>query len=287
MNLKPELLSYFPDYPDLTLPPDRFPALTPQELVRSWQATQGGPGDRIVPTSDILGVVALPDRPSTSILSVDLCEVVRETHYATALAVGLDRSYIANDIWLYRASGLDHAQVPFLVTVLMNRGEVSPIQDIGEVAQIIRSLKEEQPDLLVVANTSTLPGCEVVTLEFLAEHLPGCFDGILFPRNHFGDAAVTKADAIAQLLKTVNGGQACERLVHIDDAPHHAGAIINAMSRLAFQGCCIMPTYARGDNSHTDTVAPLPEGAVLATSPVEAFSLAREYLATHDAGEAV
>ena len=252
----------------------------------AWQSYLGGEV-AVKQVEGLLGVVVERERPLTSIISIDLCEVVRRTHEAVTLAMDRDLSWLGNRVWEYNFPELSEQEVADLVTVLMNHTDILPVEGIDEIGATLRAIRSEEPDILIVANTSTLPGCERVTIDFLRRHLPDCFDGILFPSSKHVGSKLTKADALRSLLVSINGGQPCARLVHIDDAPYHAASIIGAMPRLANDGLCIVPLYEAGANAIADDIGnDLPPEAHIVQGPIAAFAATRDYLmATRGAAE--
>lgn len=86
----------------------------------------------------------------------------------------------------------------------------------------------KRADMYIVADTSTLPGCEKNTIDFLERYYPACFEGILLPRNHDGHGKVTKAMAFAaaqDAIATTFGEEVYEvPIVYIEDTPHHTSA---------------------------------------------------------------
>jgi len=275
-QMREDLLKHFPEFPDLTLLPEAYPVLSGSELANTWKSMYASDGE-VVAVDGTLGAIRLPNSPIQKILSVDLCEVVRRTHQAAAAALGRDLDTISNDVWNYRI-GIPADKVPYLVTVLMNLGEVAPDPEIDDIRNELLAIRDEET--LIIANTSTLPGCEKATIEFLAHYLPDCFDGIILPRNHDGQGQTTKAQALEALLSTIGRARGdLAELIHIDDAPHHTQAILKELSHIALHGACIMPIFEAGAKSISDPHAlPIPDEAERVSSPLQAIRLARDLL---------
>lgn len=277
--MHPIITEHFPDYPDVRLDPEAFPAIKPGELVALWDQHYGRGPYGAVEVEGVLGVFEQRFTPIEHLLSVDVCEVLRLTHEGVIRAMGGDRSHLARDAWYYRAPGLTNADIPPVVTVLINERLIEPVDDAELIAAYLQTMRRDHPGLAIVLNTSSLPGTEKASVEFLAEHYPDCFDGILFPRGGLpGDSPISKAKALSLLLETVNGGQSCERVIHIDDAPHHTRAILGDMGHLARDGICIVPTYEHGANAHKEPIEDIPAGALTVSSPLEAIKLAQIYM---------
>ena len=245
---------------------DDYPVMQENELVTSWENYLGAPA---VGISAVLGAVAAGLEGRQRIASIDLCEVVRETHVDAAGLIGKRRGDIANFGSYAQTLGMTNGEECAVIRVLMNELGTQPIDGIETIADTIRRWRKH--DILTVANTSTLPGCEQVTIDFLKTHLEDCFDGIVFPRNHDGAGTTTKASALEALLEETGNAETVERLVHIDDAPYHHSMMIEHMGRLAsrsFMG--IIPYYAGNEN--------WPAEAHSVISPLAAFMKADCFL---------
>jgi len=238
-----------------------YPELTPQELVYGWAEYVGKDS---VETSSVLGAIALGLPESKRVASIDLCEVVRDTHVELANSVGIQRDEIPHFGQYFTTLGVERGDDARILTVLMNEVAYPPVDRIEEIQQILSDWGSR--DILRVANTATLPGCEKVTLDFLTTHLPDCFDGIIFPRNHFGGGKITKASALETVLDDLGITETATTIVHVDDAPHHLDSMLGHMverSGRSYTG--IMPQY-KGNTP--------PVHVVTASSPLEAFQIA-------------
>lgn len=236
---------------------------------------------RVVPLSpQILGVLTVPETTPTRLASIDLCEVLRDTHLASAFAVGKDRSHISDGIWNYGDTlGLDRTITPELVKAVMNADLVKPVAQIAEIREILLDWKQQ--DVYVIANTSTLPNCERATIQnLLARELSGCFDGIVLPRNYEGTSSITKGSALRAVQNTLaqhGGPQKFEKALHIDDAPHHLEHVGAVIGSIATSGALIMPRYEAGELA-TRLDHAVNSDVLVATSPLDAFTQAHDFL---------
>lgn len=205
---------------------EHYPAPSLERLCLAWK--EYDPYAEMVQAPGVYGIVREPsfNESFTCIASIDLCEVIRETDDALYRMRG-------DTIWKHGVpdkpsySGErfpDHVIGP-LVTVLMNAGEVQPVEGIDKIALILQDWRDN--GVYVVANTSTLPGCELATISFFRKYLPSSFDGILLPRNHDGTAAKTKGWVLCQLIEKINPG--IRAVFHIDDVTHHIVGVHNEL----------------------------------------------------------
>jgi hypothetical protein len=126
-----------------------------------------------------------------------------------------------------------------------------------------------------------LPNCERATIEnLLAKELPSYFDGIILPRNHYGDGTVTKGDALRAVVSTITGSEngKVEKVVHIDDAPHHIADVGSVLDDVAEEGAAIMPVYEPGPLAIESEPPKLYPSVITSLSPLEAFEKANHFL---------
>ena len=100
---------------------------------------------------------------------------------------------------------------------------VEPVPFADAITAFIKRWKEN--DVYVVADTSTLPGCELSTVRFLHQTYRGCFDGILLPRNHDGNGTVTKISALEAAKAAMVSQREFSTFIPtylIEDTSHHA-----------------------------------------------------------------
>jgi hypothetical protein len=210
---------------------DEYPEATYDELVEELSLNSG---EIYIPTWSMLGAIRLPKESETirGVVSVDLCEVIRRTAFATSQTAGI--TYLDNIYWkgMWKDERFETYSTYHLNTIepivqtVMNHGLVPPVEGIEEIFDTMRSWRDK--GIYCVANTSTLEGCELATIRFLDTYLPFCFDGIVFPRNHHGSHSVTKADALGSVMQQLKDwNQAPEFALHVDDAEHHIQDMIN------------------------------------------------------------
>ena len=182
----------------------------------------------------IYGVAERPDTIPKAIVSLDLREVVRET----GLALLEMRGGTLDDMVADGTTGeMDYGSTlngwhndiaqpnrQLYIQEFMHHDMVRPVKYRGAIRALMQKWRDE--NVYVIANTSTLPGCELSTIRFLNEHYPDCFRGILLPRNHDGKGKVTKAMALQATTAAIQYNlQASDTNIPtfaIDDAMHHA-----------------------------------------------------------------
>jgi hypothetical protein len=196
-----------------------FPVPTTKRLREKWQGYLGE--GTVLDAPGVFGVVLKPDKPPRGYASVDLCEVVRHTHKALRL---VEEQFPPKSLKVQEyGKGLsfegNSTDISFMVQVLMNKDLVPPVDDIQKIGGIMREWREN--DIYVFANTSTLPGCELATIDFFSKHLPGAFDGILFPRNHMGTDPLTKGVAAKRVIQEFPPENGKIIAIKIDDSSHH------------------------------------------------------------------
>lgn len=251
------------------------------ELEQAWSVNHNRP--LLTLDSSMYGVAEQPLRPPTAILSVDLCEVVRNTGLSVLKIPGATiEDMVADGQTGYMDYGStvngwseESAQSnrQLYIQELMQHDHVDP----APYTDVIRAFMERWRDqgVYVIANTSTLPGCELNTIRFLDQHFPDCFQGILLPRNHDGQGSVTKSMILSETMHAI--ATQTEYLtqgptVAIDDAMHHA----NDFDRDGVQ--VFVPAYAwnEGFDDHPRIVR---VGQTLGT--VDTFVAVDQYFADH------
>lgn len=258
-----------------------YPTPTQQELCDLWQDYTGA--DAVVPTPNgIYGAMQPPEAPPTSYVSVDACEVVRATNLGI---IGAQRSadhMLQNPIRSIHCYGEgctyeeSYADIQTLAQVLIDGDFIEPIEGIDQMRDMMQRWRSM--GAYIVANTSTLPGCEPGTIRFFDRYLPGAFDAILLPRNHNSERHLaTKGDVAAALALTTEqagfGDKApstrLERevtAIHIDDKPCHNVAFREAMSAIGASVCTLQPMYP----SHHEA----DQMSIRTATPLEAFRVA-------------
>ncbi len=236
------------------------------ELNNIWQQYSGGV---VVDAPGVYGSIRVPERGPRVFASIDLCEVIRETSRAVR-SVELPEGPESDCVHCY-AEGLSIADdIMPVVQTLMNGDVVPPIDNIGDIANILRSWR--RAGVYVSANTSTLPGCEEPTIRFLERYLSGCFDGLLLPRNHDGTLPLTKGIAAQQLVRALATEEQPIAAIHIDDLSHHNQGFREAIGQLpGATVATFQPTYA---SCHKPDA-----GSYQVPTPFAAFQAANAFLA--------
>ena len=194
------------------------------ELSDLWK-TRYHNSDSVYPVPNIYGLMTKPEYEDPwLLLSVDLCEVTRKTAESVAKLGGFTLEHMGAEYFYGTPFGLpkeDNDLVVLMTQAQMVRESVGPVEGIDEIASILKEIKSLGG--YVLANTSTLPGCEQATVDWMSRFLPDCFDGIVIPRNHFGEGSITKGDAVLSVVNNLKDRfrVAISHVIHIDDASHH------------------------------------------------------------------
>jgi len=245
-----------------------YPVPSEAELMTQWQNYTNS--EAVVAVPDVFGAIRLPDAAPGHIASIDLCEVVRETHldlhrveypdgpppkqihaYCDGLAIG------------------NNADITAAAQVLMAAGLVRPNPNINRITETLQSWR--QRGVYVFANTSTLPGCELSTIDFMRRYMPECFDGIVLPRNHDSLLPLTKGVAGFSVIEHVTDEQSALRVIHIDDKAVHNDAFLHAASIRHNTAVATFQPYYPGSKPGL-----LP--STVCMSPLEAFQAAEAFL---------
>jgi len=202
------------------------------ELALAWESHHRSPYGTLA-INGVLGVVAYPDREITGFVSVDLCEVVRETGAACREQLGYKGPFERTNEYAFGTLTTD-AMIDSAVRSVANSELGVPVaEDIDETAKLLHRLRKG--GAFVVANTSIVSGCEIATIDerLMATHLRGCFDGILFPRNHDGRGTMTKVGALALVVQQLGLDMREQHIAHIDDTSHHIKAFRERREQMA------------------------------------------------------
>lgn len=264
-----------------------YPTPTGDELVTLWQGYLG-PNANTAPTPGIYGAMRIPDAPPTAFVSIDACEVLRHTNVDITRVQRSPEDIAKNPIKSIHVYGEgcgyqdNYADIQTLAQVLIDGDLVRPIEDIDQMSSMMRRWRGM--GAYVVANTSTLPGCEPGTIRFFDRYLPGVFDALLLPRNHDSNASMaTKGDVAASLALAVEqagfGDKApaahLEReltAIHIDDKPCHNVAFRERMTAIGASVCTLQPMYP----SHLEA----DQKSIRTATPLDAFRVADVILRT-------
>jgi len=201
-----------------------FPTPTEEQLAIAWANYSGRP--TLNPT-EVFGAISQPEHEIIAVASVDICEVVRRSAASLDLVIGEephDRSTYAKYDWFkpsIHGKDFEASVTTSILRVLMNNSLVHPKEDL----QVLRDTLQTWRDagVYVLANTSTLPGCELGTIaDFATTYgLANCFDGIILPRNHDGTGSITKASALKSTVSDLGLDVYSLPVLHIDDSLHH------------------------------------------------------------------
>lgn len=244
-----------------------YPMPESEELAAYWSDIHDHAN--VVASPGVYGAIRLPDETPTIVVSVDLCEVVRGTVHSMLGVFAKKPEDIINHNNYGTNFDIESNVVIPIVQTLINYDHVQPVDGIEEIADTIRNWKSL--GVYVVANTATLPGCEVATISFLNRYLKNCFDGILLARNHDANGQINKGHALRFLLEE-HADTSNTFAIHIDDAPHHCEAVTREVGNLigSHNVETIMPLYPN--------TSARPTGTEIADSPREAFAIANNFV---------
>lgn len=142
------------------------------------------------------GICTKPPKQPTAVIAVDLCEVVRQTGASFTKLYTNDPASTAHDYNVYYGEDIlgENAQAmrEIMAPELMHADAVEPVPYTDAIQAFMQRWKSQ--GIYIIANTSTLPGCETSTVKYLADYFPGSFQGILLPRNHDGKGKTTKPE---------------------------------------------------------------------------------------------
>ena len=241
-----------------------YPAPSQAELLEMWRGYVDD--SSVVEVPGLLGTAKVVDGETVNgLASIDLCEVLRETHLGLRSIERPNEKY-EGDMHAY-AAGLSFANsgdIEFLARIMMSNDLIAPIAGSEKMASIMRGWREL--GAYVVANTSTLPGCEPGTINFLQEYFKDCFDALLLPRNHDGTSPMTKGRAAVNLIDELSVATDGLTAVHIDDTPHHNVGFRKALAPRGARVATFQPKYETHYSSDPDSV--------ITATPLAAFEAA-------------
>ena len=233
-----------------------------------WHVYSGGT-EKIIEASGVYGVVQIPEKIPTMYASIDLCEVLRQTRATLRTVEEVSPGVVDRKLGYAEGLSVCNDVVPVVQTLMAN-GLVPPVDDLDKIVPIMQGWKRS--GVYIFANTSTLPGCEIPTIDFLEEYLPGIFSGILLPRNHDGTLPATKGTVARDLLEYLGaaGGSIPATAIHIDDLSHHTEDFRRHVGGLP--------------NVRVETFQPVypyfsaDPGSVISQTPLQAFEQADRFL---------
>lgn len=252
-----------------------YPAATPEQLRTEFSDIMGGDA---ISVDSVLGVVRAPrkDEQVYGVASIDLCEILRETAISLMRTAGntdYHGNAYADGFWedfQYQDIEYQNSVIDSTVRVLMEAEGVTPTFGYKYIGAMLRTWREH--GVYVIANTSTIEGCEIPTLRFLDKYYGDCIDGIVFPRNHNGLGKTTKAFALERAIETMTNHMDKDPYfaLHIDDTSHHVETMAVGVTHRTMHH--FMPRFET--NVHLEG----REKITHADSPVEVFGAANEYV---------
>lgn len=232
-------------------PDPEFKQPSGRELLACWREHHSAT-KRAFLLENHFGVCEVPERAPTAFVSLDLCEVVRETAISLTRIRGGGLSDIVtnsegtNSDYGMTFLGADTFSPRVNVTQIIlwhlmnekapNNEEdqkfkpplITPVPHASTIRSLMQRWREQ--GVYIVANTSTLPGCEKGTIKSLNDHYAGTTQGILFPRNHDGRGVATKAGILEEAKEIMEWHTGFDLTnaptIAIEDTPHHAQGYI-------------------------------------------------------------
>ncbi|HJP96129.1 MAG TPA: hypothetical protein VJ843_02025 [Candidatus Saccharimonadales bacterium] len=256
-----------------------YPTPTQDELRDLWH-DYVGPEATVVSTPGVYGAMHIPEAPPLHYVSVDACEVIRNTNIGVILAQRSPEDLARKRIKSIHRYGEgcsyedNYADIQSLTQVLINADLIEPVAGIEEISDMMQRWRKM--GAYVIFNTSTLPGCEPGTIRFLQRYLPGAGDALLLPRNHDSHKSLpSKGDVAARLALAVEQAVFGDKepdtelrrdvtAIHIDDKSCHNKAFRVAMTAIGATVHTVQPIYP----SHLE----VDETSVQASTPLDAFT---------------
>jgi hypothetical protein len=231
-----------------------YPTPHDEQMRELWTEHMGV--NEAVSTNKVFGVFTPPAMSVKAVASVDLCEVIRETQMSLFDATGVTGNHNSNyscGTWYDPervGESKERSIVVSVARVLIDKGLVKPVDEIEKITDILAGWRKA--GIWVIANTSTLPGCEPGTIKHtLAKSTSSQFDGIVFPRNHDGNGTVTKATALKTIIDEA-GVSPDVPIIHIDDAYYHHASFRAEKSSFNGQMFLLAPAYDGKKVAHVD-----------------------------------
>lgn len=241
-----------------------YPSPSAEDLIPLWEDYSEEPA---IAVNGVLGVITPPKRKITDIVSIDLCEVIRESmqalHEVTGVSLSDPNTFYQDGTWYDRkiiGKERQEAINASVLQIVINNGLVKPVPYISAIRAAVKSWRGD--GAFVVANTSTLPGCEPGTINrTLKDTMLACFDGIVFPYGYDNNSKISKSQALAFACRDAGVDYDNLPILHIDDSDGHHGAFRTSLS----------------DRSDVTLLAPIvkgrqaPEAHVQFDAPYKAF----------------
>ena len=210
--------------------PEATHQATITDLQRWWADMYGVPNAHIIEGSlGVIGPLSSHASDMSGVVSVDLCDVLRTSgeDYGRLFDVKSFEEIYTQWGWYnpHSEKGIGSDVLSPLVTGMMVLDGVQPVPEAAQIKEIL--LRMKQKGIIILANTSTLEGCEPSTIRFLKTYFDGCFDGILLPRNPYGTTTVTKGSILRDAIYLIHElqGQHLMFVAHIDDSPTHVNHV--------------------------------------------------------------
>jgi hypothetical protein len=247
-----------------------YPVPTQDELAEKWR--EYDPDANIIEAPGVYGVVAKPINNPEIFVSLDIDEVVRTSHLAIRSIIKVyEEQFPGNSIHSYgEETCLENpSDYQAILRIMMNNGLVRPVHGIEQIAEIIEEASEN--GAYIFANTSTLEGTELGTIDFIKEHIPKGIKGVAFPRNHEGTLPLTKGVVSKNIVDEFSDPNKEIYLAHIDDAPHHN---ISVRAEIAKRPRSTSRTFMPEYKTHL----PADLDSELVETPLAAFQAMRKVL---------
>lgn len=265
-------------YPGANIQLDtEYPVPTADELIDAWDGYLQSEAHAAA-APGVYGVVRVPETSPSTFISVDVCEVLRQTH-ATLRTVEEPFGQPIPNIHDY-CGGMKsvecnsdlqgkYADIKSIAQVLMGENLIQPVEGIERITSLMQSWREK--GVYIFANTSTLEGCEMGTISFFRKYMPDALDGLLFPRNFDGLGKITKGVAAANVVEAFRDPATETTAIHIDDLGHHLSAFHLTVGALSgIRVATYQPAYPSVHQPHAESL--------VTGTPLETFQQLDTYL---------
>lgn len=211
----------------MSTPEDYTTPATPQEILSAWSKFHNVPEDELAIPDGVPGVVHRATEPVVSVMSVDLCEVIRNTCVASFKVRNVPWPYKESEATSeYGRGGATQLEIDAAVRKAANEGTGIPtFPDMYDIRNRLNMAR--QLGVFALANTSMIEGCELGTIDKrgLGRYAQGAFRGIVFQGSYDGTGnKPKKPEALLMALEAAGINPLLADVAHIDDSPRHLKA---------------------------------------------------------------
>lgn len=246
-----------------------YPVPPQEQILEKW--LEYNPDANTIEAPGVYGVMAKPASAPEVFISLDVCEVMRESHLAIRSVVFANEERFSGNIHKYGFGTCLQRAADYqaVLRALVNSGNTQPVPDIDKISRIIEEAADD--GAYIFANTSVLEGAELGTIDFFKKHIPKGLSGVAFPRNHHGTLPLTKGVVFKNVVDEFSDPNTEVFAMHIDDTPHHNVSVRQEMAkRPQSTTVTVTPQY--------ETHLPVDPESELVETPLAAFQAMRRIL---------